>query len=238
MNNKICKGEAAMSSTQKTKSGTTRRGFVKEVTGSTAGFALAGILSAAFLPSKESIAGETKKSSSPSYQGSESKYRKCFLNELTPAERQIGFGASNMFVAFADDDILEGCNYFSVMWMGESATKTMGHGPHKHPVPEMLVAIGADPRNPADLGAEFEMYMGTEMEKHIVNRSTMIYIPANTVHCPFTITKLTRPFLFIQAHYGPKLVETPMSELVPKEMRDKYIFISADGKSEKKSKSK
>jgi hypothetical protein len=227
-----------MGSTQKARRGTTRRGFVKEVTGSTAGIALAGLLSSTFFQTAESIAGETNKSASPSSQGSGSKYRKCFLTELTPAERQIGFGGSNMFVSFADDDIIEGCNYFSVMWMGESATKTMGHGPHKHPVAEMLVAIGSDPRNPADLGAEFDMYMGEEMEKHVVNRSTMIYVPANTVHCPFTITKVTRPFLFIQAHYGPKLVETPLPELVPKEMRDKYIFIHSDGASEKKPKSK
>jgi hypothetical protein len=222
-----------MSSTRRAKSGTTRRGFVKEVTGGTAGIALAGILSA-FMPTKESIAAEMNTSSSPSSQGSGSKYRKCFLNELTPAEKNIGFGASNMFVTFADNDIIEGCNYFSVMWMGESATKIMGHGPHTHPVPEVLVAIGADPRNPTDLGAEFEMCMGAEMEKHIVNRSTMIYVPPNTVHCPFTIIKVTRPFLFIQAHYGPKLVETPRKELVPAEMRDKYIFITSDGSSEKK----
>jgi hypothetical protein len=41
------------------------------------------------------------------------------------------------------------------------------------------------------------------------------------------------PFLFIQAHYGPKLVETPLPELVPEEMRNKYIFINADGSSKK-----
>jgi len=225
-----------MSSTQKNKKGTTRRGFVKEVTGSTAGIVLASMLSAAFLPAKESIAAEVNKSNPPSPQGSGSKYRKCFLTELTRDEREIGFGASNMFAAFADNDIIEGCNYFSAMWMGESATKMMGHGPHKHPVPEVLVALGTDPRNPMDLGAEFEMYMGMEMEKHIVNRSSLIYVPENTVHCPFTITKLTRPFLFLQAHYGPKLAETPMRELVPEGMRDKYIFIQSDGKSEKKQK--
>ena len=75
------------------------------------------------------------------------------------------------------------------MWMGEMSTKTLGHGPHSHPVPEVLIAIGSDPENPKDLGAEFEMFMGEEMEKHIINKSTMIYVPANTVHCPFTITK-------------------------------------------------
>jgi hypothetical protein len=216
------------------KKDTTRRGFVMELTGGAAGLALAGALSAALMPAKESIAAAMNNSASPETQGSGSKYRKCFLNELTPEEREIGFGASNMFVTFADDDIIEGCNYFSAMWMGETATKTLGHGPHTHPVPEVLVALGSDPDNPKDLGAEFEMYMGTEMEKHIINKSTLIYVPPNTVHCPFTIIRVTRPFLFIQAHYGPKLAETARRDLVPEEMRKKYIFIDSDGSSEKK----
>ncbi len=224
-----------MSSTRKGEQSATRRGFVKELSGGAAGFALAGLLSAAFMPIQESIAEEINQSSGSASQKS-GKYRKCFLAELTPEEKNIGFGASGMFTAFADNDIIEGCNYFSVMWMGESATKIMGHGPHTHPVPEVLVALGADPNNPKDLGATFEMSMGSEMEKHIVDKSTLIYVPADTVHCPFTIIKCTRPFIFIQAHYGPKLVETPKMDLVPPEMRNKYIFIQSDGKSEKKPK--
>ena len=222
-----------MSSIQKNNGGTTRRGFVMELTGGAAGFALAGALSAAFMPSRESIAAALNNSAPAVSEGSESKYRKCFLNELTPKEREIGFGASNMFVTFADNDIIEGCNYFSAMWMGEMATKTLGHGPHTHPVPEVLVALGSDPDNPKDLGAEFEVCMGEEMEKHIITKSALIYIPENTVHCPFTIHKVTRPFLFIQAHYGPKLAETARRDLVPEDMRNKYIFIDSDGSSEK-----
>ncbi len=216
--------------------GTTRRGFVKELTGNAAGLALAGVLAAAFRPLQESFAQEIGGSGGGASQASGSKYRKCFLNELTPEEREIGYGAMKMFTAFTDDDIIEGSNYFSVMWMRESSTKTMGHGPHTHPVPELLAAIGSDPDNPMDLGATFEMYMGEEMEKHIIDKSTLIYVPPETVHCPFTILKFTRPFIFIQAHYGPKLVETPRQDLVPEEMRSKYIFIKSDGKSQKKPK--
>lgn len=222
-----------MSSTRTTKKGTTRRGFVMELTGGAAGIALAGTLSAAFMPTRESIAAAMNRSSSPESQESGSKYRKCFLNELTPEESEIGFGASNMFVTFADNDIIEGCNYFSAMWMGKMSSKTLGHGPHTHPVPEVLVALGSDPENPTDLGAEFELFMGTEMEKHIITKSTLIYIPENTVHCPFNINKVTRPFLFMQAHYGPKLTETARRDLVPEDMRTKYIFIDSDGSSEK-----
>ena len=216
---------------ENTEGGTTRRGFVKEITGGTAGIALAAVLSAAFMPSREGLAAMSNPVDTEAPEGS--KYRKCFLNELTPAEREVGFGASNMFVTFADNDIIEGCNYFSAMWMGEISTKTLGHGPHTHPVPEVLVALGSDPKKPEDLGAEFELFMGTEMEKHVINKSTLIYIPANTVHCPFTIKKVTRPFLFMQAHYGPKLAETARRDLVPEDMRKKYIFIDSDGSSQK-----
>jgi hypothetical protein len=220
-----------MSSELKMENGKTRRVFMKEISTGAAGIALAGMLSAAFMPAKESLAASANLIDPAAPDGS--KYRRCFLDELTPEERNIGFGASPMFVAFADSDIIEGCNYFSVMWMGENSTKTLGHGPHTHPVPEVLVAIGSDPEHPENLGAEFELFMGEEMEKHIINKSTMIYIPENTVHCPFTIKKVTRPFLFMQAHYGPKLAETARRDLVPEDMRNKYIFIDMDGSSEK-----
>ena len=220
-----------MNSDLNTEKGTTRRVFMKELTAGTAGIAMAGMLASAFMPAKESLAA-TASLVDPKAPAGE-KFRKCFLNELTKEEKNIGFGASPMFVTFADNDIIEGCNYFSVMWMGERSTKTLGHGPHIHPVPEALVAIGTDPEHPEDLGAEFELFMGEEMEKHIITKSTLIYIPENTVHCPFNINKVTRPFLFIQAHYGPKLTETARRDLVPEDMRDKYIFIDMDGSSEK-----
>jgi hypothetical protein len=75
--------------------------------------------------------------------------------------------------------------------------------------------------------------MGPEMEKHVVNKPALIYIPGNFIHCPFRVTKVTRPFLFIDMQYSPKSVETPFRNLVPENMRDKYIFIESDGSSEK-----
>ncbi len=218
-----------MSHNKASKRITTRRGFVRDVSAGAA--AVAGALAAsAALPAKSRQATARNAAPQPVEQSGELKYRKYFLNELRPEEREKGFGAQNMFVVFSDNDIIEGCNYFSAMYMGESATKTLGHGPHKHQVPEALVALGSDPNNPQDLGAKFELYMGEEMEKHVIDKPTLIYIPANTVHCPFTITEVRRPFIFIQAHYGPKLEETAMRHLVPEDMRSKYIFIDADGK--------
>ena len=131
---------------------------------------------------------------------------------------------------FTDNDIIEGSHYFSAMYMNETVVKGIGHGPHKHPNPELLVALGTDPANPQDLGGEFIQCMGEEMEKHVIDKPTIIYIPPNTVHCPFKVTKARRPFIFIQAHYGPKLAEQSQKNLVPADMRDKYVWFDLDGK--------
>jgi hypothetical protein len=160
---------------------------------------------------------------------SELKYSKYFLNELPEEQRKKGFGKMPSMVAYTDADIIDGSKYFSVMIMGEEATKHPGHGPHTHNDPELLVALGTDMSNPRDLGAKMEMCMGPEMESHIVTESTMIWIPANFIHAPFRILEVTRPFIFIQCQYASKLTETSLRKLVDKEMWDKMVFIDADG---------
>jgi hypothetical protein len=157
------------------------------------------------------------------------KYSKYFLHELPEEQRKKGFGRMPSMVAYTDNDIIEGSKYFSAMIMGEEATKGAGHGPHIHQDPELLVALGTDPANPKDLGADMEMCMGPEMESHIITESTMIWIPAKFVHCPFRILKVRRPFIFIQCQYAPKLTETSLKKMVAEELRDKMVFIDADG---------
>ncbi len=215
------------------KKGTTRRGFVKEVAAGAAGVAVAGALRATLAPAHEGLLaapGPLVQAPPPG----ELKYRKYFTTELRPEELEIGYGAmKNMFMVFCDGDIIEGCHFFSAMLMGEAATKVAGHGPHKHRDPEVLVALGTDPDHPHELGAEYEIFMGPEMEKHVVNKPSLVFIPGGFIHCPFRVTKVTRPFIFIEAQYAPKDVETSFRDMVPADMRNKYIFIDSDGSSQK-----
>ena len=159
----------------------------------------------------------------------EMKYSKYFLDQLPDEQRFRGFGKMPSMVVYTDNDIMEGSKYFSVMIMGQEAMKHPGHGPHVHQDAELLVALGTDMNNPRDLGARFEMCMGPEMESHIVTQSTMIWIPAKFIHAPFRVLEVTRPFIFIQCQYAPKLTETGLKKLVKEEMRDKLLFIDADG---------
>lgn len=158
----------------------------------------------------------------------ESEYSKYFLNELPQEERFKGFGKMPSMVVFTDDDIIKDSHYFSVMIMGEEATKIAGHGPHTHRDSEILVALGTDMDNPRNLNAVMEVCMGPEMEPHIVTESTIIYIPPEMIHCPFRILSVERPFIFIQAQYAGKLTETSLRKMVSEELRDKMIFIDAE----------
>jgi hypothetical protein len=75
--------------------------------------------------------------------------------------------------------------------------------------------------------------MGPDMEKHVVSKPSLVFIPGNFIHCPFRVTKVSRPFIFIEAQYSPKDVETALRDMVPPDMRNKYIFIDSDGSSQK-----
>lgn len=155
------------------------------------------------------------------------KYSKYFLHELPDEQRFRGFGKMPTMVTYTDNEIIEGSHYFSAMVMGPMAIGR-GHGPHTHETPEILVALGTDMENPRDLGGVMELCMGPEMEKHVVMESTIVFIPANFIHCPFTITRVDRPFLFIQAQYSPRLTETSYKKLIAESESEKYIFLDTD----------
>jgi hypothetical protein len=95
-----------------------------------------------------------------------------------------------------------------------------GHPPHIHKYPELLFHIGTNPDDPMDLGAEVQMYMGPEMERHVFNRTCCIYIPPNFIHAPWKPLKTTRPWIFIEVNQGPVHTEKSFRQLLPKELRE------------------
>jgi len=68
--------------------------------------------------------------------------------------------------------------------------------PHVHPYTEFLLFMGADTEDLSYLGAEAELYMGKEMEKHLITRPTIAIQPKGHPHCPLVITRQERPWIF------------------------------------------
>jgi len=74
-----------------------------------------------------------------------------------------------------------------------------------HEYPTMLLFLGTDLKDCTDLGAEVELLLGPEKERHVITKSAMVYLPPDTVHGPFKVTKATRPFNFLEVVAGPEL---------------------------------
>lgn len=68
--------------------------------------------------------------------------------------------------------------------------------PHVHPYDEFLLFIGSDTNDLSVLGAEAEMCIGKEMERHIITTPTVVALPKGLPHCPLAVTKLDKPFIF------------------------------------------
>jgi hypothetical protein len=163
----------------------------------------------------------------------ETKYGKYFVSEPASREGAKGFGRLAQTVLYTDDDVVPGSLLFWAFRMGKSYVAPP-HGPHTHKDPEVIVILGTNPDDPYDLGgAEIDICMGPELEKHTITRSTLVYIPANFLHCPIyyrNVETAKYPFIFIQSQYAPKLTERSYKKLAKESEREEMVFFDLDGK--------
>ncbi len=101
---------------------------------------------------------------------------------------------------------------FGILWNYISAPFRMPDEPHAHPFDEVWCFLGADQSNINDFGAEVELYMGEEQEKHIITCTTVVEIPRGTVHCPLIFKKVDRPILFVNLPLTPSYSKSPPSK--------------------------
>ncbi|MCX8032595.1 MAG: 4Fe-4S binding protein [Thermoleophilia bacterium] len=114
---------------------------------------------------------------------------------------------------------IPGSNFYYVHWImpHDEPFLEIGHPPHIHRSPELLFHIGGDPENPQELYSEVEFYMGVEMERHVFNKSTVIYIPPNVIHSPWRPRYTKKPWLFIEVNQGPSHTEKGYHQILKPE---------------------
>ena len=148
------------------------------------------------------------------------KYDKYFLSKPTPEQEGKGAGMINL-----NDDIIKGSFFFTWDLISPSKTFNTIHGPHAHPTSEILGFFGTNPEDPYDLGAEIELCMGEELEKHTFTKSTLVYIPPGMVHAPLIYKRIDRPFTFLYSLPTPTLHEKPYKHLVPENEQVNMFFL-------------
>ena len=72
--------------------------------------------------------------------------------------------------------------------------------PHTHPTTQIMCFLGTDPDEPEDLGAEFEICLGEEEERHVFTKSTAVVTPPFLPHWPGGLLKADRPIIMADIH--------------------------------------
>ncbi len=84
---------------------------------------------------------------------------------------------------------------------------------HKHDdFEQYLVFIGGDPENMTELGAEIELSLGEEGEKHIINTATIVRIPKGLYHGPLNFKRVDKPMVFLDCFLAPEYTRKQISE--------------------------
>jgi len=108
----------------------------------------------------------------------------------------VGPGNGDEVVWLYGDD-LEGLNLNFTWGLYSKCGKWhRGGEAHYHPEPEILCFVGMDPDKLDYLGAELEMGMGKDYERHIFNTPTVAICPAAFPHLPLITRWVDKPYGF------------------------------------------
>jgi hypothetical protein len=82
---------------------------------------------------------------------------------------------------------------------------------HKHDYEEIFMFLGTDPKDPCDLGAEVEFWIGEgkDQEKIVFTTSSSIYVPPGTAHFPQIWRNVKRPVftVVVMPNTGKKVLK-------------------------------
>ncbi len=108
-------------------------------------------------------------------------------------------------ILFLDNDIVPGAFYTECVWIAppppdapkptaeQLAKFKAAVKPHKHNFAEVLCFFGTNPDDITDLDADIELWINDE--KHLIHKSTMVYLPAGTMHCPLAFPRISIPII-------------------------------------------
>lgn len=90
----------------------------------------------------------------------------------------------------------------------------MGREPyesHLHDFNQVLIWIGADADNLIELGAEVELCLGKERERHMITTPTAVSVPQGLPHLPATTLKMDKRFIFMVISCAPEWKAEPVA---------------------------
>ncbi len=110
-------------------------------------------------------------------------------------EGKVGPGSADYLVHLNGGD-MDGCDTnFSFGYYSKVGSWTLtGSGAQAHPYDAVMMFVGLNPQIPDYLGAEIEISLGEENEKHVFNAPTVVCVPRNMLYGPIVARKVEKPF--------------------------------------------
>ncbi len=115
-------------------------------------------------------------------------------------------GVESLYATYAkrvlrmDKNIVDGAFHMETAWYIRSAPTGIQDKPHVHDSDEIICFFGSDPGHPYELGGEIEIWL--DDERHIIDRTAMIFVPAGMKHCPLNVLRVDRPIFHFIAVAG------------------------------------
>ena len=101
--------------------------------------------------------------------------------------------AKSSHIVSLDGAASPGALYVDFVWIW-NGSMTMSPQPHSHDFDEMIGIIGGGGKeNPREVNGEVSINMGGE--KHMLSRSSLVYVPKGLDHCPLEFKNIEKPVL-------------------------------------------
>ena len=109
-----------------------------------------------------------------------------------PQEYQEMYKRFSKRILWIDDKVVPGAFQMNTAWWLTVPERDPVFLEHSHDdTSEIIGLFGSDNNDPYDLGGKIEFTMGGE--RHLLTRSTMIFVPAGVAHNPMRILEVRRP---------------------------------------------
>ena len=113
-----------------------------------------------------------------------------------PPEREMGPGNADQLVWLFGEDLEKFEVNFSWGFYSRAGKWHRGGEAHTHPEAEILCFVGLNPKDINDFGAELEIGLGKDYERHIFNKPTVVICPKGFPHLPLITRWVDKTYAF------------------------------------------
>ncbi|MBN1567804.1 MAG: hypothetical protein JXA73_08140 [Acidobacteria bacterium] len=153
----------------------------------------------------DSKSAERKYAKYISYDVNPSKVSPEAVKRMEEMNKRIGSTVAG--TRLLDLDNVEGSFYTDFAWLWKGSAEGNSAEEHAHDFDEVIGFIGTRGQGaPNDLGGEIEVWLGGE--KHLINKSCLIWVPKGLKHCPIRFKRIDSPVLFFSVGNSGKYTST------------------------------